>query len=83
MPKHKIHRLIDRIFLSKEFPSVHAWMDEPYRWLGPRHRILRHSVFEVFVKYHRDPEKLTSALLHILADRAESLAKRRRRKSKP
>jgi len=83
MPRHKIHRLIDRLILGREHEEVHAWMDQPYKWLGRRHRILRHSVFEVFVKYHRDPEKLTSALLHILADRAESLAKRRRRKSRP
>jgi len=32
MPKHKIHRYIDKLFLGREFPHVHRWMDEPYKF---------------------------------------------------
>jgi hypothetical protein len=63
-----VHRLIDRIFLGEEFPHVHRWMDEPYKWLGPRHRILRHSVPEVLLRFGLSKEFL-SACLHILADK--------------
>ena len=75
--RHRAHRLLDRLVLGREFPDVHRWMDAPYRWLGPRHRLLRHSVAEVLLKYRGDPYRLASALLHIVADRASS---RRRRK---
>lgn len=75
MPDHKVHRLIDRIFLGKEFKDVHRWMDKPYAYLGPKHRILRHDPFTVLLKYHDDPARLASALLHIIADEVISCSK--------
>ena len=79
--------MIDRIFLGKEREDVHAWMDEPYRWLGPKHRILRHDPLTVALKYWNDPEGFMSALLHILTDYGVSKygkfctkAKRKRKK---
>lgn len=78
--KHRQHRLLDRLLLGREYGDVHAWMDEPAKWLGPRHRVLRHSPLEVLLKYSNDPDRLASALLHILADKAESRLKPRRRR---
>jgi hypothetical protein len=68
VPKHKIHRYIDRFFLGKEFPHVHRWIDEPYKYLGRKHRILRHTPQEVILKFGFSDEAL-SGLLHILADK--------------
>jgi len=68
MPKHKIHRYIDPLFLGKEFPHVHRWMDEPYKLLGRKHRILRHSPQEVIIKYGLSDEAL-GGLLHIYTTR--------------
>ncbi len=79
--KHMKHRLLDRLLLGREYEDVHAWMDEPAKWLGPRHRILRHSPLEVLVKYHNDPNRLASAMLHILADKAESRVRGGRRRA--
>jgi hypothetical protein len=68
MPKHKIHRYIDKLFLGREFPHVHKWMDEPYKSLGPKHRILRHTPQEIILKFGFSDEAL-SGLLHIYADK--------------
>lgn len=43
MPGHRLHRLVDRLFLGREYPLVHRLADYPYRLLGPRHRILFHN----------------------------------------
>lgn len=77
--KHRIHRLIDRLVLGREHGDVHRWMDEPARYLGERHRSLRHTPLEVLLKYWDNPEKALSGLLHILADKAESRVRRWRR----
>jgi hypothetical protein len=68
--KHRAHRLIDRLLLGREHGDVHAWMDEPAKYLGERHRALRHSPVEVLLKYWDKPEKALSGLLHILTDEA-------------
>jgi len=83
MPSHRTHKLIDRIFLGRPYDSVHKWMDEPVKYLGPRHRILRHSIPEILAKYWNDPERLMSAYLHLVTDFSHSEVKkkiRRRRK---
>jgi hypothetical protein len=89
MPEHKIHRMIDRLFLGKEREDVHAWMDEPYKWLGPKHRILRHDPITLLLKYYDDPEGFLAGLLHIATDwgvsefnKSRKNAKRKKRKSK-
>ena len=81
MPSHKVHRLIDRLFLGKEHEEVHAYLDAPYRYLGPRHRILRHSFEEIAAKYWNDPERFLSAYLHLIADYSDSAIKKRMRKA--
>jgi hypothetical protein len=43
-------------------------MDEPYKLLGRKHRILRHTPQEVILKFGFSDEAL-SGLLHILADK--------------
>ena len=89
MPSHKVHRMIDRLFLSKEREDVHKFMDEPYKWLKARHRILRHDPFTLFLKYYNDPEGFLAGLLHIATDfgvskfnKSRKNAKRKKRKSK-
>ena len=54
-------------------------MDEPYKWLGKKHRVLRHDPITLMIKYYDDPERLASGLLHVIADRVESRVRRRKR----
>jgi len=76
MPRHRIHRLIDRAVLGREYPDVHRWMDEPYKILGKRHRVLRHSPLEVILRFYPDTDRVISGLLHIALDRIDSLARK-------
>jgi hypothetical protein len=50
-------------------------MDEPYRWLGKKHRVLRHDPITLMIRYYDDPERLASGLLHIIADKSGSKVK--------
>jgi hypothetical protein len=73
LPRHRVHRFIDRVFLGRAYPHVHVWMDEP-AWttsLGSRHRVLRHDVLSLLARFGVSWE-LLSGLLHILADEVES-----------
>jgi hypothetical protein len=72
LPSHKVHRAVDRLLLGREYEDVHAWMDEPFRWLGPKHRILRHDPLSIAVRYWNDPDRALSAFLHIVADGVSS-----------
>lgn len=72
MPSHKTHRAVDRLLLGREYEDVHAWMDEPFRWLGPKHRILRHDPLSIAVRYWNDPNRALSAFLHIVTDGVSS-----------
>ena len=81
MPSHKTHRKIDRLLLGKEHEDVHLWLDEPVKYLGPHHRILRHSFVEIANKYANDPERFLSAYFHLVADFSDSEMKRRARKT--
>jgi len=67
MARHKVHRMVDRLILGRPYSNVHRWMDEPYKWLGKKHRILRHDPISLFLKYGAGPEFL-SGLLHIAVD---------------
>jgi hypothetical protein len=78
MPKHKIHRLIDKIFLGEEFPDVHVWIDKPYKYLGRKHRILRHTPISIVAKYGFTNRKTLSGLLHILDDFGSSKVKKKK-----
>ncbi len=80
MPKHEIHQLLDRILFGKPLPHVHRFIDEPFKVLKSRHRILRHDLTTcLFLGLIFGPKAFGSALMHILADKAES---RLRRKTK-
>jgi len=76
MPSHKIHAMMEKLVLGKTYLDVDRWIDEPYKYLGKRHRVLRHSPLEIMLKYHSDPNRLIAGLLHIALDYATS---RRRR----
>jgi hypothetical protein len=76
MPDHKTHHLVCKFFLGKARPDVDKFIDEPYRWLKSRHRILRHDPVTLFLKYHNDPEGFFAGLLHILTDFGVSEVKR-------
>lgn len=80
MPDHRTHHAIAKLLLGKAYPDVDAWMDEPYKWLGARHRILRHNALTtpsvVFMREllksgdaEKALKKAAAALIHIAADK--------------
>jgi len=60
----------EKAILGKTYLDVHIWMDEPFEKLRSQHRILRHSLLEIAIKYNpiTDAERFRSALLHIFLD---------------
>lgn len=71
MPSHRKHRLLDKLILKKQYPHVHRWMDKPYKLLGKKHRKLRHSEIELFLRFGASKEFI-AGLLHIYLDNAYS-----------
>lgn len=79
MPSHRVHRRIDKVFLGREYPEVHRWMDKPYTVLGRRHRILRHDPLSILYLALINPRYGASALLHVLADYSYTTMKKYKR----
>ena len=78
MPSHKTHRKVDRLVLGEEFPEVHFYKDRPYKYLGPRHRIVRHDIVtDLMIGAICGRKAFMSALLHDAADFGMSEARRR------
>ena len=75
MPSHRVHRAVNKLLLGKEYEDVNIWMDAPYRYLGSRHRVLRHTPEEVIAKYGFT-ERALAGLIHIALDRGYSAVKR-------
>lgn len=71
MPSWRLHRLVDKIVLGREYPEVHRALDLPYLWLGPKHRILFHDPITATMMGYAiaGPRGALSALLHITLDR--------------
>jgi len=79
MPDHKTHHKLSQALLGKAYPDVDRWIDEPYKYLGSRHRVLRHDALTPAVVFMRelaksgDAEKALkkslAALIHISADK--------------
>src|SRR5208337_1082467 len=71
MPSHRVHRAITRLLLGKPHAKVHRAIDYPYKFLGPKHRILFHDpVTSVLVARAASKEKGASlaAILHVITD---------------
>ena len=79
MPKHSIHRLVDKALLGKEYPQVHRYMDEPAKYLGARHRIARHNLATALLLFarYKDPKAFMSSVLHTALDELDSGVKSR------
>ncbi len=46
MPSRKLHnRFAESLGIDRELADlVNSWMDEPSKWLGPSHRMVRHDI---------------------------------------
>lgn len=74
--RHREHMVLDKVLLGRTYRHVHEWMDEPYKWLGPKHRVLRHDPLTLFLKYGFSDEFL-AGMLHAVADSSTSGRRRR------
>jgi len=81
MPSRKIHRMIDRIILGKDYDWLHKLIDYPSVFLGPKHRILFHSPRDPIITYllTNDLDAALSHYLHILTDKAVTKAKKKKK----
>jgi hypothetical protein len=71
MPSHRVHRAITARILGKPHDKVHKAIDYPYKFLGPRHRVLFHDpITAVLVSRTASKEKGAglAAILHIVTD---------------
>ena len=72
MPSHIMHRFVDRQLFGKCYYKVHWKMDEPYVFLGNKHRILFHDAFSACAIaqqcYPNDANAVNAALNHITLD---------------
>lgn len=85
MPDRKTHLQIDKLFLGKEYNRMHATKDIPAAWMGPSHRSVLHDpasdLFLALVLYPDDPlGAFLSGMIHDAVDRADTKAKRKRRR---
>ena len=70
MPGHNEHHAFCKAVLGYTCPEVDSWLDEPFEQLKSQHRILRHSILEIGLKYNpvTDNKRFKCALLHIFLD---------------
>jgi len=79
MPSHKVHRLIDRLVLGKEYDFVHKLMDLPALVLGEKHRVLFHdpATALLIAVATGDAKAGAACLLHQITDKIFTEAKKR------
>ena len=75
MPDHKTHRRFARVF-GLDSSDIDRLMDEPYKILGGRHRILRHDPsFIIALLLDKGIDAGLKAWLHLILDEDKSLAR--------
>jgi len=70
MPGRRIHRYTSKLMLGKPYDEVHAVLDRPVKYLGGKHRVLRHDPAEAALIGYRiaGAEGALAALLHVTVD---------------
>jgi len=92
MPSFEKHKqLIAMLFgkdVAEEYGWVHKYKDEPSKWLGVKHRMLRHGfIFDILLgALAKDPMVAVVGILHdiqdmISTDLKRNAKKKRKRKS--
>lgn len=85
IPRHSVHRLIDKLLLGREMREVHILKDLPYKVFGRRHRVLLHDeTSDLMCLLLYGPRGYVSSKLHNLADKyldSEGRVKRKWRKT--
>ena len=66
MPSHRVHQ---KLYPFTPYPDVDEWMDEPSKWMGPNHRVLRHSLIELYLRYPNDWGRIMYGMFHIMLDK--------------
>jgi hypothetical protein len=73
VPGWRVHVYLDRKFFGKSYWKVHQKMDEPYLFLGRKHRVLFHDPLSALAiaqtYYPGDTNAVKAANFHILVDR--------------
>ncbi|GAJ09478.1 unnamed protein product [marine sediment metagenome] len=78
MPSQKVHMELSKERTGQTFEELHAWIDEPQKFIGFNHRIERHSYYEDYKKYIEKKwgEKgVVEWLFHIAIDNIETAHK--------
>ena len=78
MPDFETHCKISKLRTGEEFRELHTWMDEPKNYLGPDHRIERHSFhngYKNFVEGKWGKKAVVEWLFHIALDNLDTANK--------
>lgn len=70
MPDRRIHRYTSKLMFGKPYDEVHGVLDRPVKYLGRKHRVLRHDPAEAALIGYRiaGAEGALAALLHVTVD---------------
>ncbi len=72
MPSRRVHEMLDMLLFGKRYSWLHKWMDEPWKWLGKKHRIWRHDPWQTPLQALMisggDWNAFVSAACHIVLD---------------
>ncbi len=78
MPPRWLHNTLDLTVFGRVYDHLHAWKDEPSRWLGPRHRIERHPWYQLYgLMWNLDdalPECIQTETARLLATEGADVA---------
>ena len=71
MPRREVHERDDLRLLERRYPEIHRFMDRPSKYMGKKHRRVRHDLSTVMLilAVTRDPLAAVSAVMHISRDK--------------
>lgn len=75
MPSREFHKIISKILFGETGDKVHKYMDEPYKWLGNKHRSQRHDTLTIaLLQMTQGNQAGLHAAAHIITDKTMSAA---------
>jgi len=75
MPSREFHKLVSKMLFGNDGNEIHKWVDEPFKWLGNKHRSERHDPFTVaMLQMTKGKDAALHAAAHIVTDKVFSAA---------
>lgn len=71
MPSRRVHNFLNRIIFGSSYDKINAAIDEPFKYLGRKHRILYHNPLEagiIGLTKTSDINGFMAGFLHVYVD---------------